>query len=484
MSFLSLKTLIKADDEKWIAAGTLPFFKLLTIATSGVLVLLSGEYAPMITLALTAVVGAIIWFPQQRWNLMLIGTILFWFIGPAIPWFFLAKRASYLGIFDSRTLFFTELGATLALAMLILVLLGIARRLPKIQAYAVPAVLIIYLVIRISSGSLPPLYAAAIALLLSRFTWFLMVNLRDQSKTRKNLLQQLTMILPFWSRWSVPIPFGIHSLEELEPRDELAASRSRLHGIRLLVWVVLLHAFRLLILSIAFNRGGFAWLPHLSLPDTEIYGYGILTAYQGPEWCRLLALFTRFFTKLLSLTVTFGMNVALLRLSGFYALRHIYKPLYANSIGEYFRRLIYYYSEVIVHLFYEPIYKSLAWMRRRRLRRLFSVFAAIVIAGICYHFTSDAGLAAFLSFREASLRFSHRIPYFFALAFIVSTSVVFRHRKRNRTRPFIYQYIFRPFWNLSLIGLVMTLQKFFFFSRNATWAQYGEFLSSLLRIFK
>ncbi|MGZ3701316.1 MAG: hypothetical protein ACXWSD_06015 [Bdellovibrionota bacterium] len=151
----------------------------------------------------------------------------------------------------------------------------------------------------------------------------------------------------------------------------------QLKGLKLLVWTRIIFLLR--------GGAGYFFSKYLGWPDYLQTGFAKYNAFHLPPmqiWASVL-LFNSYYISLLCLS---GIPIAIFRLSGIYLPRAVCRPYLAQNFNEYFRRVLYYYSEALIHLFFVPIYGALKPLRRWRDARIaLSVFAAIFAGGIIYH---------------------------------------------------------------------------------------------------
>lgn len=76
--------------------------------------------------------------------------------------------------------------------------------------------------------------------------------------------------------------------------------------------------------------------------------------------------------------------IGCLRLLGFNVFRNTYKPLFAQSIVEFWNRFFFYFKELLVDFFFYPAFYRSGWAGPR-LRLFLAIFAAAFVGNVYYH---------------------------------------------------------------------------------------------------
>jgi hypothetical protein len=132
--------------------------------------------------------------------------------------------------------------------------------------------------------------------------------------------------------------------------------------------------------------------------------------------------------------------VSSVRLCGIYLPRYVCRPYLAKTFNEFFRRLLFYYSELIVHFFYYPAWGALRSLRdRRKLRSQLALFYAVCIGGWILHIQSAANELVLVGSRDALAYYLSWWPYFFLMGAVccISASHILDNRVFSKAPGFV-----------------------------------------------
>ncbi|OGR83101.1 MAG: hypothetical protein A3J74_00125 [Elusimicrobia bacterium RIFCSPHIGHO2_02_FULL_57_9] len=223
--------------------------------------------------------------------------------------------------------------------------------------------------------------AWGLAALLGQYIWLAAYIVSDPVKTG-NLLRAW-VLPPFWSSWTwdptLPIPNGPAILRRIEAAGSEQAAVYQLKGLKLLYWALMLKLLQSFLMGFWYGLGPMAgiksWMPNW---DVVPFWKACLMASLGtplPWYSNWVSLLCRYFLVLLELSISSHLIVALIRMSGYYALRNVHRPLTSPTIAEYWGRAGYYVKELLATLFFYPAF--FRYFKRRPLLRLsFAIFAA------------------------------------------------------------------------------------------------------------
>lgn len=283
----------------------------------------------------------------------------------------------------------------------------------------------------------------ATALFLSRTVFYYLFS-QTQKGVRGFESESVTFFtfIPFWTLLGYqagPIPIGHAPLVESAAKDARALATLQLKAIKLLLWTNLLcwsadlvsgfivdlpattaHPFLLLT----------SWLPSMHLANFTVMGltqFNQLQIQLQMPWYKIYLGTMASVLHLVSgnLWGELGAMVAVVRFCGIYAPRPIYRPLEATSFTDFFRRMMYFYSQILTRIFYFPIAGlSRHWLLPASMRKFCCVFLAVFIGALCIHFLRFSQVYLHAGFWGVLQTQAERSPYYFALALSCSVSSI------------------------------------------------------------
>ena len=162
------------------------------------------------------------------------------------------------------------------------------------------------------------------------------------------------------------------------------------------------------------------------------------------------------------------------RLGGIYLPRCVCRPYLARTFNEYYRRWLFYYSEVINHLLFNPLYRVLRPLGpRREMRFLLALFLAVFLGGGLFHILMIGDFFFFFGWQKTLVCIGGWVPYFVAigLACCVSASGII---------PKMLRFHLPQALNIALIFFInASLATFIQYYPDETWAARLEFWHSL-----
>ena len=254
----------------------------------------------------------------------------------------------------------------------------------------------------------------------------------------------------------------------------------RLKALKLFFWIRIILFFRDLVRHLFFSeyanplflRMG---LPSLDWPTFRTLGFVHYNALHLPAWQTWIVILLNTFLFILTISVTSGVAITFFRLGGMYLLRGVCRPYLAKTFNEYYRRWLFYYSEAINHLFFNPFYRVFhRWPLPRSFRFFLALFSAVFLGGALFHVMMIGDQFLFYGPESTFDLILGWIPYFMiiSLACCVSASGV-----ASKMRLFRWP---QPLRIGILFFINASLATCFQYYPNETWASRLEFWRSLL----
>lgn len=218
---------------------------------------------------------------------------------------------------------------------------------------------------------------------LGNYIFIIPLYLRSIGDRGPISIESVLNIFPMWARgsifvWNMPI---IRNNE----KPELLSLR--MSGVKYLINIAIFYQVGLWLQNFIFAKK-LIFPGVISFYDLGVTGSVYLTDSRSALWVSVLinALFVIWFEM-----VCFGgVFCALARFFGVQAFRSVYKPYLALSFADFMSRILFYYNQMIVHLFFFPLYDFFRVLRRyRTLRKTLSIFFAVLIGGLFFHVARD-----------------------------------------------------------------------------------------------
>lgn len=305
----------------------------------------------------------------------------------------LAIRQQYLrGSIHPWTLRTGTLLACVPLAALSMVLARNYRNHP-LGCRPVFAQHVVYLCLLVLAAShllkgMPLVLLWSVVAVFSAYFWYLAYALIDQRHRQPQpMLFHFASFSPFYSSTVVPVGKGAAGWRSVEAGSAEELAVTQLKALKLLAWALILKQFVLWVFRWGiYQRLG---VSPLRLAFEQFLQGGDLPASAG-----LLSIFANFPERLLIAAIGGHVIVATARLAGFRLLRNTWRPLSSRSIAEFWNRYIYYFKEVLVHVYFYPTY--LRWFKRHpRLRVAFATFMAAGVGNFIFHFMENSAIVRF-----------------------------------------------------------------------------------------
>lgn len=379
-------------------------------------------------------------------------------------------RQEYLyGIFHLGTLRAATLIACVPLAILLIYLARCFRNHPLGRApVLVQHVVYACLLGLATSGVLEDYVQVATWSLLATFSayfWYLAYALIDQRRREPApMVLHLATFNPF--AWPTLVPMGKgaanwRSLEATTP-EELAVTQ--LKAVKLLVWALLLSG----ILS------AFRWSVYveLGIPELKVAFDHFLQGKYAPTPFSLVSVLASLPERLLLIAIMGHIIIATARLAGFRLLRNTYRPLSSRTIAEFWNRYVYYFKEILVHVYFYPTFLR-CFKRHPRLRIAFATLMAAGIGNFLFHFLMQTPSIAKYGFVEAVVRMQTYAFY----CLLLSAGIIVSQLRARRPAPDAGWLRYQFFPSLGVAAFFCFLSFFDGPQRHVSLAQHFEFLA-------
>ena len=248
------------------------------------------------------------------------------------------------------------------------------------------------------------------------YLWFIAYSLLDRRLPgRDDFSRQLGTYRPFWGLTVVPVPKGSSYWRRIEAKDAEQLAVVQLKGLKLLAWSLLLTIFAKYFTQ--FVHG------YLAIPTMGTEFLRSVHRVPDPWFVCWATLSCEFFEEILSISIWGHRLVACCRMAGFNALRNTYRPLASRTIAEFWNRYYFYFKELLVDVFFYPVFLRF-FKTRKRLRLAVATFAAAGFGNAFYHFVYGVKDIAQLGLWRAFLGYHVYIFYCTVLATAIAISQV------------------------------------------------------------
>lgn len=220
-----------------------------------------------------------------------------------------------------------------------------------------------------------------VAYLSSAFFFIGYILMAARQKGRMANTTLLGYVRPFWADSVVPIK-GPGYLSKFEARDAPALAVTRLKGLKLVVWAVILFWTG----EIVFNQ-----LVHagLGLPLFEAHLKTVSASGSASLALGWTVVAIHFLERVLVVGAVVHALVAVIRMAGFGIPRGMVKPLGSRTISEYWGKYLFYFKELLSDFFFFPTFQR-CFKKHPRLRIAFATFMAAFVGNILFDVISDA----------------------------------------------------------------------------------------------
>lgn len=274
-----------------------------------------------------------------------------------------------------------------------------------------------------ASGS-TRVWAWLLVLMVSRNVWFLMLALLDQrSAQRSPDALQLGTFHPFWGGSSLPYGKGAALLRKVQAQTPADLALTQYKGLKLGLWS----------LGLLFLERGLTWWleDQWGLRQVEDEVSAFLSQAGRPLWLQWGSVLWSQFDYALWIAAWGNGVIALGRLAGLRLPRASHRPLESRTMIDYFNRVVYYFKELLVDVFFTPSFFRY-FKAHPRLRLFFATFMAAGVGNALYHFVRDVDLLPEMGLQALFVSFHSYLWYSLVLALAIGWSQV---RILNGIRP-------------------------------------------------
>ncbi len=235
--------------------------------------------------------------------------------------------------------------------------------------------------------------AITLSCCLMKFIWFFAYYLTDRVPGKSSLLGAVLSVEPIWIfnfHRVHSIPRGSIELSTAVQKNVLSLSKCQISGIKLALASMFFKLGAQFLEMFLFHSQGssillnYVHIPSLNLINPSLIGlakYNQLDVSLLQLWTVVLVRPMIYF--LFEPIGNAGLLVAFLRLLGFQINRNFYKPYNANTFSNFLHRIYFYYSSILIHFFYLPIFFYLSEFKvRSKYKIFFSTFLAISLGGL------------------------------------------------------------------------------------------------------
>ncbi len=260
----------------------------------------------------------------------------------------------------------------------------------------------------------------ALAYTFGTYVWFIAYSLLDsRAADRDDFSLQLGTYRPFWGSTHTPFVKGASYLRRIEARNGEQLAVTQLKGLKLLAWSLLISVFSKYFEL--FVHG------YLAIPTFRV-AFAHSVQHSPDSWYMCWAsLFSAFLEEIFYISVWGHRIVACCRMAGFNALRNTYRPLSSRTIAEFWNRYYFYFKELMVDVFFYPVFLN-CFKTRKKVRIAVATFAAAGFGNAFYHFIRDLNYIAQLGLWRALTSYHVYIFYCIVLAGAITISQM---RKRG-----------------------------------------------------
>ncbi|MFH1263424.1 MAG: hypothetical protein V1495_08310 [Pseudomonadota bacterium] len=326
-------------------------------------------------------------------------------------------------------------------------------------------------------------------LIWGHYFWYVAYSLDNALRSESTpFLTQLGYFHPFWGQLGgisvVPTPKGATNLTRIECRTEEELAIARLKGIKLVLWGAVVWLGLLLLdhlITGAKTRLDFfyPWSATFHLPALP----SAITRLQRGEnlspWLCWGVLLWFFFKKLLLLTWGGAIIVAVCRMAGFNALRVTYRAFESRTFVEFWNRYNFYFKELLVDLFFYPVFVRY-FKGRPKLRLFMATLAAATFGNCLFHLLFD--LHNVMKFGLARSLVSFGSYLFFATLLGITIGVSQLRAERHRELLSSGWFRRNVLCRINVLGVSALLEIFGTWDPNFALTDYFRFFFALFGV--
>lgn len=270
----------------------------------------------------------------------------------------------------------------------------------------------------------------------------------------------LGILFPLWAQHGLPFV----SNGRCQTEEEFL--QCQLRGVKLLFWCLILQVF-----SIVFRRA----INALDVPILVEVGFKGLPQDRTVAESWLIIVYA-FLAGLLHLTIYQGAYIAVARMCGFPLFRNIYRPFESKNMSEFFLRTNYYFCQMLVYLFFYPIWGASRILRLSPTPRVFiATCSALFIGGTVLRMILNIHLVVAHGAYGPWQQVLWYMPYHAVIGLISASSVAFRNK--IPVGDALFARIFRPIVFVVVFSLAVI---FLVDPKNLDWTDRITFFFSLM----
>jgi len=390
-----------------------------------------------------------------RLKLIAILNVLFWFsFGSIYHYRILGYHWNVIETTHLRTTavnhfpvsLFTHIPAIIALILawgLTRVFVKTGSRWPIVPTLTAVMTILIFIMQAFRDHPVIWLLMAATMVAMAKSFWYLAYAWQDLVLfKRKNILSYTPMFIPFYTHNfidSAPVPRGLRDMEVFGAKSSEQMARLQLNGLKLGLWALVCfgtgNLLRFVISESSRVSLYYMWeIPSLNIPTPGYWGLHIYNTLHLPIYIRWIGTLYQAMPYILTDVVgEMGIMIAFVRLIGIHAPRQAYKPYKAIDFLDFFRRIYFYYNELLIQFFFYPMWR---WSRRFRLPRSIQfalcIFLAVFIGGLTISYFRNATLIYIFGPMKAFEINLGRSVYFAGLGLAATYSALRRRQRRAR----------------------------------------------------
>jgi hypothetical protein len=418
------------------------------------------SFATEVWLPLSLCLAAITFVPLRRRLLVTAATLIFTFV---VPWPDLVHpfyTSSLIALVIAIGALLFWLTATFPLSIL-------GRR-PIFILLTAYSLLILFAAYFPKDASLHPT-VWEFTRIFGFYLWFIAYSLLDLSvKDHDGLGLQLGVYQPFWGSTATPFPKGASYLRRIEARGSQQLAITQLKGLKLLAWTLLISLFYRYYLDVVHK--------YLGIPTFRVEFFRSINHAADPWYVCWVSLFSEFVEQMIAISIWGHRIIACCRMAGFNALRNTYRPLSSRTIAEFWNRYYFYFKELMVDMFFFPIFLRF-FKKRKNLRLAFATFAAAGFGNAFYHFVRDLKYIEDLGLWRAIC--SYQVYAFYCL--VLATAITLSQMRKRGPAPsgFIRGHVLP---SLCVVVFYCLLQVFDFTERTYPIRENFRFLAHLFNL--
>jgi len=277
------------------------------------------------------------------------------------------------------------------------------------------------------------------------FVGYILIGVRQKPALSNTTL--LGYIRPVWAYSVVPIK-GPGYLAKFEAQDAEAMAVTRLKGLKLVVWAVVLFWTGEVI---------FAQLVHarLGLPGFEAHIIAVAAGESQSMLVNWILVSVHFLERVLVVGARIHAFVAVIRMAGFCIPRGMVRPLGSRTIAEYWGKYLFYFKELLSEFFFFPTFQR-CFKTHPRLRIAFATFIAAFVGNVLFDVISEGSQFGTEGFAATIDNFYSYTVYAAGLTLGIIWSQLYQAKPRAEDGVFRYQVLPR----VIVLGFFGLLQIF------------------------